>query len=483
MGRPEKTRPALASAPMLLPRPASSRTVAFYPTPRYPNRMKRRAGSAILVAPLLLALEGTLAGCSGPTAQRPARVAIIGIDAASLDLVARLAAEGLLPHLRSLMERGAYGVLESLVPTNSPALWTSMATGQPPEVHGILSFRQSAQSEGARLVNATMRRVPALWSIASRHGRSVGFVGWWVTWPAEEVEGFMISDHVAYTRHHFRARDGTAEAADYAGSARDTHPPGLRQEIAPLVRHPSSIDPAEVEGIVHLEEEERAELLAGDLRWGTPFRVLALAWQQDATYRSIGLHLIRTRGQPDLFAIFFRGTDSIGHLFWHTFEPEKAPGTDPERARRLGKLLPGYYARVDGFVGEILAALDPDTDVLVVSDHGMEASGSSDPSHKPLPGEHTLKGLWIAAGPHVRPLGHAASRGLLGVAPTVLRLLDIPTALDMPVPPFEDVIEVPWPRREVASHGRAVRPEPPAPSPPEEAILEELRALGYLDQD
>ena len=458
-----------------------------------------------------------LAVACSPGAREPhARVVIIGIDAATPEIVERLAERGFLPNLSALMKRGAWGTLESLVPMRSPALWTSIVTGQPPEVHGIHAFRRRAAADPARMivVNSAMRRVPSLWKMASRFRRTVGFVGWWVSWPAEEVDGFIVSDHVAYTRYHAGRETG------FASHERDTYPPDLWYEVEPLVRPPDDIDAGEIQKTANLSSEERLSLTSGAISRKRPFRILAFAWQQDGTYRDIALHLLGRQRQPDLFAVFFRGIDSIGHLFWHTFEPEKATGAttagqprtrpfEPESApgvpavgrifwhgekstapsrvpdeivERLGGIIPGYYARIDRFVGEILAALDPDTDVVIVSDHGMRSSGASDPSGNPRPGEHALNGFFLVAGPHIRPLGKASSRSLLGVTPTVLRLLNVPVGEDMPVPAFEDLLEVPWGPVRIPTHGTPVDPMGEIPgSDLDRTILEELKALGYID--
>ncbi len=126
--------------------------------------MPRRPRRSVLLV-LVIALA-----CS-PGAHEPhARVVLLGIDAATPEVVERLADRGVLPNLSALMKRGAWGTLESLVPMRSPALWTSIATGQPPEVHGIHAFRRRAAADPARMivVNSAMRRVPALWKMASR---------------------------------------------------------------------------------------------------------------------------------------------------------------------------------------------------------------------------------------------------------------------------------------------------------------------------
>ena len=105
--------------------------------PRCPGR------SSLLV--LILAIA-----CSPGIREPRARVVLIGIDAATPEIVERLAERGFLPNLSALMKRGAWGTLESLVPMRSPALWTSIATGQPPEVHGIHGFRRRAAADPQR---------------------------------------------------------------------------------------------------------------------------------------------------------------------------------------------------------------------------------------------------------------------------------------------------------------------------------------------
>ncbi len=47
--------------------------------------------------------------------------------------------EGLPPDLAALAHEGVWGSLRSHYPLLSPRIWTSVATGKPPEKHGIKS--------------------------------------------------------------------------------------------------------------------------------------------------------------------------------------------------------------------------------------------------------------------------------------------------------------------------------------------------------
>ena len=100
--------------------------------------MHRR--QCLVLSTLALLLAGAV-GCERSQPEFPPptgdRVVLIGIDAGTWDVIRPLLAKGDLPNVRGLMERGWSGVLRSMEPMVSPALWTTIASGRPPEQHGI----------------------------------------------------------------------------------------------------------------------------------------------------------------------------------------------------------------------------------------------------------------------------------------------------------------------------------------------------------
>jgi len=98
------------------------------------------------------------------------------------------------------MQEGSCGILRSEVPRRSPAIWTTIVTGKNRREHGIDDFivHLGEGAEGSVPVTSNIRRVKALWNILTENGVSVGVVNWWATWPAEEVDGFIISDRAFY---------------------------------------------------------------------------------------------------------------------------------------------------------------------------------------------------------------------------------------------------------------------------------------------
>ncbi|MBW2315718.1 MAG: alkaline phosphatase family protein [Deltaproteobacteria bacterium] len=110
-----------------------------------------RCGKPISILLAWAATSWMSAGCAEP--EHPAgRVILIGIDGASLPLLRELSARQQLPSFTRLVHEGAVGPLASLPRTLpfspqrgvgwwSPVVWTSIATGKTPEVHGIVDFR------------------------------------------------------------------------------------------------------------------------------------------------------------------------------------------------------------------------------------------------------------------------------------------------------------------------------------------------------
>lgn len=172
------------------------------------------------------------------------RVALIGIDGGTLTVLDPLLADGSVPAFAALADTGAVGSLRSRRPMKSPALWTSIATGLERSEHGIDDFTVAgAEPRHPILVNSTVRRRLTLWDIAGAAGRSVGVAGWWATWPAEPVHGWLLSDRMTRSRW--------SEWTDGSKTGWLTYPPRLAARVGDLVVDPQEVtaadDPAAME--------------------------------------------------------------------------------------------------------------------------------------------------------------------------------------------------------------------------------------------
>jgi len=68
------------------------------------------------------------------------RLVIVGFDGQDPVLTDRLMADGKLPHLKALAERGCYHRLRTVYPSLSPAAWSSFGTGVHPAKHRVFDF-------------------------------------------------------------------------------------------------------------------------------------------------------------------------------------------------------------------------------------------------------------------------------------------------------------------------------------------------------
>ncbi len=422
--------------------------------------------------------------------QRPpdaARVLLIGIDGADWRIIDPMLAVGELPHLARLKREGVWGQLKSAEPLLSPLIWTTIVTGKTPDQHGILGFRARDPETGEDVpVTSNLRRVPALWNMAgSPEGGAarVGFVGWLASWPAEPVNGFVVSDRLGY---HSFAYQGEPELA----SQRNTYPEALLREVLVHHRKPGDIRYEEVARFIQIPRAEFETAIAQTYERDQPVQNLRLLLATATTYREIGTRLYQQH-QPDLLGIYFELIDSAGHLFMH-HAPPRRDHVSPTDFERYGSAIAQAYRYQDEILGELLALADERTAVIVVSDHGFK-SGERRPRRSPHMTQaaaaawHELYGVFLAWGYGIGGPSQISGASITDIAPTVLALLGSPVPQDMAGRVLVDALASDFltrvPIARIASYPRA---EPAAGSAPirssvDRAMLERLEALGYVD--
>lgn len=68
--------------------------------------------------------------------------------------------------------------------------------------------------------------------------------------------------------------------------------------------------------------------------------------------------------------VVFNGTDTISHAMWKFMDPAH-PLHHAARAEKYGPAIRDYYAYLDGKLAAVVNALDDDTILMVMSDHGF----------------------------------------------------------------------------------------------------------------
>ncbi len=455
-------------------------------------RALRRASIACAVVAALF-----LAACSskGGSRELDTRAVVIGIDGADWKVVDELAAAGGMPNLSRLRERGVWGRIETLNDIAlSPVIWTSVATGKTAAKHGIAWFMVD-QPDGTRVpVRSTNRKVRAIWSILAEQGLVPGVLGWWATFPAEDVgEGTIVSDALGF--HGFGA---TARGGD---ERLKTHPSALLAEVDARVPPEQQLAAEFVQRFVHVGAEDYRDEMFDPARYPKrdPSNPIHLFQQYAVTaqgYTAIAEELL-AKQSFDLFLMYFEQVDSFSHLFMK-YAPPKLAWVDEPGFERYRDVVSEWYRYQDELLGRVLAKIDLETTaVFVLSDHGFKSGERRIRSEelvdvKKAHLDHEIHGIFVAAGPEVRRGGEVEGASVLDVTPTLLHYLGLAVAKDMDGKVLEGIFEPEFverhPIRYVSTYETGERAGAPAPVETTDAEAQAeveggLRALGYVGEE
>lgn len=118
------------------------------------------------------------------------KVIVLGIDGMDPKMTRRLVDEGRLPNIEKLIKQGGARhdlVLLGGVPTITPPMWTTLATGAYPNTHGVTCYWNSHPTELDRLVYAfDTSKITAeqVWETAVKAGKKALVWTWPCCWPA-----------------------------------------------------------------------------------------------------------------------------------------------------------------------------------------------------------------------------------------------------------------------------------------------------------
>jgi tetratricopeptide (TPR) repeat protein len=435
-------------------------------------------------------------GCGLGRGAKP-RAVVIGIDGADWKVIDALSAQGRMPNLSKLRERGTSGPIQTLVDFPlSPVIWTSVATGKTPAKHGITWFLVD-QPDGTRVpVRSHNRKVKALWNILRERDLRTTVIGWWATYPAEDAgRGIIVSDALGFHGFGRTAREGDDH--------HKTWPAELYPKMEALVPPEQQLPPEFALRFIHMTPEEyRAQRFdpARDSQ-RNPNNPIHLFQEYAVTaqgYTAIAEQLL---AEPyDLFLLYYEQVDSLSHLFMK-HAPPKLAWTSDEDFARYEDVVSEWYAYQDELLGRLLAKIDLDTTaVFVLSDHGFK-SGDRRIQSQPIVDirtahlDHEPEGIFVAAGPHIRRGARVEGASVLDLTPTLLYYLGLPDAKDMDgkvlTEIFEPAFDEAHPIQYVASYESEGAPEKKTElasagksEPSSAAELAEnmkgLEALGYV---
>ncbi len=284
----------------------------------------------------------------------PTRMLMVGVDGATWDVL-----DGMeLPAFERIRAEGAHGTLRSMEPMFSPLLWTTIASGKPPEAHGIRGFHvQSYDCQVARW-----------WDVAEAQGRAVGLYKPLVDYPPRSFStgGFWVPSWLA--------------------PAPDTWPDALRAvkevELGNRLRRKQvgsgGVGVRTVLGLV--QAGVRLSTLLRGARWTLEDKLTGPGPER----RNVEMQLIRGYIDRDVFvaqvyasdaavaSLNLYATDGLAHLYWDRYEAG-------------GPELRAAYTQADVVLGELMRRAGGHMRLLVVSDHGFKAMDGSGEAGQFLP--------------------------------------------------------------------------------------------------
>ena len=347
--------------------------------------------------------------------------------------------------------------------------WATIATGQPPEVHGLhsLETRRIAGVEGSvssgddegigrairgatdllRLTRPAIAsgdelRVKTFWEVASEAGLRTVVVNWWATWPADRtgpVAPVILSDRATLRLERGGELDAEIAPKETYDKLRAAWP-ALKERAALAAARvlPNGADPA-----ISTVIRRSAELDA--------LQILMLNNVEDAA--------------TDLVTVYLPGLDIAQHTL---LGGERAsPST---LAARLDAVR-AYYDYLSDLVAGLVADLRIDNELIVmVTQPGRLPSGS--------------QGLIAAVGRLSSSGGDNQVRPI-DVAPTILYALGLPLSKELAGRPLVSLLEPAivqkFPVREVPTYGaRRARGAVRHGQALDEEMVERLRSLGYV---
>lgn len=260
------------------------------------------------------------------------KVLVIGLDCAAPELVFEKWIDEL-PSFKRMVDEGLWGPLKSTIPAITVPAWQCMVTSKNPGQLGIFGFRNRSEYsyDNFWIANSAAIKEPAVWDVVGREGFKVGMIGVPQTYPPKPVNGFMVTDWLAPDTN-----------AEY------TFPDYIKDDVKQAV------------GDYVLDVE----------KFRTDNKDELLEEIYDMTRKRFDLVMAFLKQKPWHFFMFVEiGLDRIHHGFWKYHDKTHRKYV---AANKYESAILDYHKYLDKRIGEILDALDEDTVVLVVSDHGAK---------------------------------------------------------------------------------------------------------------
>lgn len=258
------------------------------------------------------------------------RLLVIGIDGGSFDTIDPAAASGELPNLSRLLADSASSRTTCTWPAHTAPGWSTFVSASHPGGHGIFQFFDTQDAGyGARTTQSSDLGRSSVWEWMAAQDWTLGLINIPMSHPAADLPGYQVTWPLQRTLRHCR-------------------PPGLLRELASAGAHFQS---------------DLATMFTGDMGY------LEEA-EANVAARVRSVRHLMTAYPTDAVMVVLTEADRVGHHYWHYTDPGH-PRHEEAVDRGWDQAMARVYRAIDEAVGELLALVDDDTTVVLVSDHGL----------------------------------------------------------------------------------------------------------------
>jgi predicted AlkP superfamily phosphohydrolase/phosphomutase len=267
------------------------------------------------------------------------RVAVIGLDGATFDVINPLVEQGRLPVIAKLLKNGSHGILRSIIPPMTGPAWSVLATGRNPGKLGIFDFINRRQEDDYRLfpIRSQDLKGMAFWDQLNAAGYRVGVFNYPMLVPAYPIDGWMV------------AGLGASKMQAY------TYPSELKEELD------KATGGYEINISYGLPKyRDNWDRLVQDMRDSLRKRLAAIEY-------------LLQKDPVDVLMAVFIVSDVASHTLWRFIQSDNGASQDP-LARLLRDEYISIWEELDAAVGRVLEYLDPEGHAVLISDHGFGTS-------------------------------------------------------------------------------------------------------------
>lgn len=268
----------------------------------------------------------------------PTKVLVLGIDAASPELLLKWSADGTLPNIGRLIGRGQSGPVSGLDGFFIGSTWPSIYTGLSPASHGfhyLVQLRPGTYEYYRPSDHGLFHGTP-FWTTIGQNGGRVAILDAPLCPPEPSINGIQVCEWGGHDAvYGFKTEP--ADLADFIVDRFGDHPAG-----------------ANCDG---------SRRTAGDYASFVDALVQGVSTKAEITRHLLG------EGNWDLFMQVFSEAHCVGHQCWHLHDTSH-PAYDSSITAVTGDPLQRVYTAIDNAVGEIIGAAG-DCTVFVFSSHSM----------------------------------------------------------------------------------------------------------------